>query len=52
MAFTDQESAAFWPIYRDYARDQQIIGDDRVQLIKDYAKNYDNVDDAKAKGMV
>src|SRR5277367_1061923 len=52
MQFTDAESKAFWPVYRDYARDQQIIGDDRVQLIKDYAKNYDNVDDAKAKGMV
>ena len=48
MAFTDQESAAFWPIYRDYARDQQVIGDDRSKLIKDYADNYDTLDDAKA----
>jgi len=48
MAFTDQESAAFWPIYRDYARDQQVIGDGRWKLIKDYADNYDTLDDAKA----
>jgi hypothetical protein len=48
MAFTDQESAAFWPVYRDYARDQQVIGDDRWKLIKDYAANYDTLDDAKA----
>ena len=48
MAFNDQESAAFWPIYRDYARDQQVIGDDRWKLIKDYAANYDTLDDAKA----
>jgi uncharacterized membrane protein len=52
MVFTDAESAAFWPVYRDYARDQQVIGDERVQLIKDYAKNYDSIDDAKAKDMV
>jgi Spy/CpxP family protein refolding chaperone len=52
MQFTDAESTAFWPVYRDYTRDQQAIGDDRVQLIKDYAKNYDSMDDAKAKDMV
>jgi len=52
MQFTDVESGAFWPVYRDYARDQQVIGDDRVQLIKDYARNYDSMDDPKAKDMV
>jgi Spy/CpxP family protein refolding chaperone len=52
MQFTDAESAAFWPVYRDYARDQQVLGDKRLQLIKDYAKNYDSLDDAKARDMV
>ena len=52
MKFTDAESTAFWPVYRDYARDQQVIGDDRVHLIKDYAQNYDSLDDNKAKDMV
>ncbi len=52
MQFTDRESTAFWPIYRDYARDQQVIGDQRVQLIKDYAKNYDTMTDANAKDMI
>jgi hypothetical protein len=52
MQFNDAESVAFWPVYRDYARDQQVIGDQRVQLIKDYALNYDTMDDSKAKDMV
>jgi hypothetical protein len=52
MQFTDAESTAFWPVYRDYARDQQVIGDKRVQLIKDYAQSYDTLDDAKAKDLV
>lgn len=51
MQFTEAESTAFWPLYRDYARDQQIIGDSRVQLIKDYGQNFDSMDDAKAKDM-
>jgi uncharacterized membrane protein len=52
MQFTDPESKAFWPVYRDFARDQQVVGDDRVQLIKDYATNYDSMDGTKAKDMV
>ena len=51
MRFTEVESGAFWPLYRDYSRDQQVIGDARVQLIKDYAMNYDSMDDAKARDM-
>ena len=52
MQFTDAESVAFWPIYRDYARDQQVIGDERVALVKDYVTNYDTMDDNQAKDMV
>jgi hypothetical protein len=51
MLFNDQESAAFWPIYRDYARDQQVIGDDRWKLIKEYADHYDTLDNAKAEDL-
>jgi len=51
MQFTDSESAAFWPVYRDYSRDQSAIGDERVQLIKDYAQHYDTLDDTKADNM-
>ena len=52
MQFTDAESSAFWPVYRDYAHDQQVIGDDRVQLIKDYAQSYDSLDDNKARDLM
>ena len=51
MQFTDTESTAFWPVYRDYARDQQAIGDERVQLIKDYAANFDTMNNDKAKDL-
>jgi Spy/CpxP family protein refolding chaperone len=52
MQFTDAESTAFWPVYRDYVRDQQVIGDQRVQVIKDYASSYDSLDDTKAKDLM
>ena len=52
MQFTDAEATAFWPVYRDYARDQQAIGDERVALVKDYAANYDTLNDTKARDMV
>lgn len=48
MDFTDQDASAFWPVYRDYANEQQKLGDKKYQLIKDYAQNYDQMDDAKA----
>jgi len=51
MEFTEAESKAFWPVYRDYSTNQQKIGDKLVQLIKDYAIQYDNMTDAQAKDM-
>jgi hypothetical protein len=52
MQFTDAEAAAFWPVYRDYANEQQKLGDARYQLIKDYAQNYGQMTDDKAAELV
>jgi len=52
MNFTDEESKAFWPVYREYAHEQQKIGDQRVALIKDYAASYDKIDDAQADSFI
>jgi hypothetical protein len=49
MGFTEEQSKAFWPVYREYANEQSKLGDQRVSLIKDYAANYDKIDDAQAK---
>ena len=52
MQFTDPQAKAFWPLYREYAHQQQIIGDQRVSLIKDYADQYDTIDDTKANDLM
>jgi hypothetical protein len=49
MQFTDTQAKAFWPLYRDYSHQQQVIGDQRVSIIKDYASQYATMDDAKAE---
>ena len=48
MGFTDKEDEAFWPIYREYDLEMSKLGDERVALIADYAKNYANVTDEVA----
>jgi hypothetical protein len=48
MEFSDDEAAKFWPIYRDYDADMSKLGDERVALIAEYAKNYDTLTDAAA----
>jgi hypothetical protein len=52
MNFTEEQSKAFWPVYRDFAMEQQKVGDQRVALIKDYAMNYNNIDDAQADSYI
>jgi hypothetical protein len=43
MNLTADEAAKFWPIYDQYQRDLNKIGDARWQLMKEYAASYPNV---------
>ena len=51
MQLNDDQGKLFWPLYREYANKQQILGDQRVSIIKDYATAYDSMDDATADGL-
>ena len=44
MGFTEAEDKAFWPIYREYDVEMAKLGDERVAMIADYAKNYSTAD--------
>jgi hypothetical protein len=50
IPLTDEEAAAFWPLYRKYDGDLNRLNDERLALIKDYAASYNarTVTDAKA----
>ncbi len=49
IPLTEPESAAFWPLYRQYDLELNKVNDERVALIKDYAASYQTMTDAKAQ---
>ena len=54
MAFTEQESAAFWPVYADYEKERVTINDRLQKLIEEYATAYNagKVPDKTAEGLL
>jgi len=48
MRFDEQQTIAFWPIYREYDLELSKLGDERLAIITDYANNYLKMTDAKA----
>lgn len=48
MNLTPTEATKFWPLYDQYAADVAKLYDARIQLIKEYAANYDKLTDATA----
>jgi Spy/CpxP family protein refolding chaperone len=51
MQLSDADAKNFWPLYREYVGKEQAIGDQRVSAIKDYAGQYDTMNDAQADGL-
>ena len=49
MPLTPDEATKFWPIYDQYRAEAAKNGDERWQLIKDYATNYQTMTDAQAQ---
>ena len=48
MQLDPDQAAKFWPIYRDYDAELTKLNDLRVANIKEYAKSYNDLTDAKA----
>jgi Spy/CpxP family protein refolding chaperone len=52
LSLTQAEADRFWPLYREYNTEKARYGDERLQIIKDYASAYPDVDDATAASLV
>ena len=52
MRFNDQDSKAFWPVYRKYEAEVTKVNDQRVALIKSYANKFTTMTEADAKAMI
>ncbi len=51
MQFTAVESATFWPVYREYSREQRAVAAKRFSIITEYAQNLDKMEDQKASSL-
>jgi hypothetical protein len=51
LEMTEEQGEKFWPIYRDYQVELAKLGDRRIQMIKSFAANYDNMTAEKAQGL-
>ena len=49
MALTDAETAAFWPLYREYRGEMAKVGDRLQKVIQDFAQVYDTATAERAR---
>jgi hypothetical protein len=51
VTLTEDQAKTFWPLQRSYEEELAKLGDDRVNVIRDYAKSWDNMSDDTAKDL-
>lgn len=52
IPLTDKQGEQFWPIYREYNTDLMKLGDRRLAVLKEFAANFDKIDDKTAEKLV
>lgn len=52
MLFSDEEADAFWPIFNQFIDEKNQLLDADMKMLKDYAENYDTLDDTKIDELV
>ena len=52
MVLSAQDAAKFWPIYSAYDAELSKLNDQRVENIKEYARAYSDMTDAKADELI
>ena len=51
MQLDADQSAKFWPVYKDFESDLSLLGNKVATVIKTYAENYLNMTDTAADGI-
>lgn len=52
MSFSNEESAAFWPVYDEYVLEKNKVNDRLLKIITDYAANFDKMTDELANELI
>jgi hypothetical protein len=51
LRLSDEQAKSFWPLQRSYESDLAKLGDQRLEVIREYAKNWDNLADVTARDL-
>jgi hypothetical protein len=51
LSLTEDEAQKFWPLQRSYESDLSKLDDERLNIIREYSKNWDDLSDEAAKGL-
>jgi hypothetical protein len=52
LQLTEQESDAFWPVFRSYQNEFELIGDRLVALIVQFTEKFESMTDEEATSML
>jgi hypothetical protein len=52
MELSEADAAAFWPEYEVYEVKRKDLGQDKVMILSDYAKNYGSITGEVAKDLI
>lgn len=51
LTLSDDEAKKFWPLQRSFENDLEKLGDERLDVIREYAKNWHQLSDETAKSL-
>jgi len=52
LELTEQESGAFWPVYREYHNERDILMDRRVAILRDFEDNFDSLTNEQSRQII
>jgi len=51
LTLTEEQAKKFWPLQRNYANELATLADERVNVIREYAQNWETLSDSSAKNL-
>jgi len=52
LSLTADQAAKFWPVFEKYQKEQNALIDEQFKILKQYADNYEKLDDAGALALM
>jgi hypothetical protein len=52
LQLSEGESAAFWPVYREFHAERDALTDRRIGLLQEFRDNFDGLSEEQAKGLL